>query len=123
MTDAWTILSFARASTFAGRRALRADLRNALRSSESPVIVDLTGQRSLDHEDINLLLECVEQGAGRDTPLFLVAGSHVVRVLLEVTRIASLVPVFSSLEEALQHPCIATNNSGDFPETNLSTQE
>lgn len=97
-----TVLSFTRAADFGGRRALRSDLLNALRTSEPPVIVDLAGLSTLDHEDIGLLLECVEQAAGRDTQLFLVAGSAAVRTLLDITRISSLVPVFISIEEAIQ---------------------
>lgn len=110
MTDGITVLPFASASDSAGRRSLRTDLRNALRSSEAPVIVDLTGQLTLDHEDISLLLDCAEQAAGQDTPLFFVAGSQAVRVLLEVTRIASLVPVFGSMDEALKFPHTTTKN-------------
>lgn len=124
MSEGATVLSITRTSSFAGRHAVRVELRNALRNSESPVIVDLTGHRTLDHEDINLLLDCVEQAAGGDTPLFLVAGSHAVRVLLEVTRISSLVPVFSSMEEALNNPCSAIKNTArDFRESNLTISE
>ena len=65
------------------------------------MIVDFSGCRPLNHEDIDLLLECVAQVAGRDTQVLFVAGSRANRVLLEVTRISSLVPVFNSVEEAL----------------------
>jgi hypothetical protein len=57
-----------------------------------------------------LLLECVAQAAGRDTQVLFVAGSRVNRVLLEVTRISSLVPVFNSVREALAYPQIAAEN-------------
>jgi anti-anti-sigma regulatory factor len=117
MTNTRTILSVPCASSSAVRRALRKDLLNALRVSESPVILDLTGRRTLDHDDIDLLLECVAQAAGRDTQLFLVAGSHVIRVLLAITRISSLVPVFNSLEEALAYPRFAAQNIVDIRAT------
>ena len=101
---AWTVLPFPCTSSFADRRALRRDLLSALRVSGSPVIVDFSDCRSLNHEDIDLLLECVAQATGRDTKVLFVAGSRANRVLLEVTRISSLVPVFDSLQEALAYP-------------------
>jgi hypothetical protein len=66
----------------------------------------------LNHEDIDLLLECVAQAAGRDTKVLFVAGSRVNRVLLEVTRISSLVPVFDSVKEALACPRVDAENDG-----------
>jgi anti-anti-sigma regulatory factor len=108
-----SILSFPCAGDSASRRALRKDLLSALRVSQSPVIVDFSGCRTLDHEDIDLLLECVAQVAGRDTQVQFVAGSRVIRVLLEVTRISSLVPVFDSMDEALADPKVAAENNGE----------
>jgi STAS domain-containing protein len=101
MTRDSTILTFPRATNSAGRRALRKRLRNALRTSELPIIVDFSGSQTLDHEDIDLLLDCVSQVAGRDTQLWLSAGSRAIEVLLDVIRISRLVPVFSSVDEAL----------------------
>jgi hypothetical protein len=97
----WSIMSFPSASSSAKRRAERKDLLRALRVSESPVVLDFSGCRSLNGEDIDLLLECLAQVAGRDTQVVFVAGSSANRVLLEVTRVSSLVPVFNSIEEAL----------------------
>jgi anti-anti-sigma regulatory factor len=102
------VLAFSCAAGAAGRRDLRKQLVVALRTSELPIIIDLSECRVLDHQDIDTLLDCIEQGAGRDTPVFLAAASPAIRVLLEVTRIASLVPVFDTLEEALAHPRKAT---------------
>jgi hypothetical protein len=101
MNGAWRILPFPSASNSASRRAQRKDLLNALRISESPAILDFSECRSLSFEDIDLLLECVAQVAGRDTQVVFVAGSSATRVLLEVTRISSLAPVFNSIEEVL----------------------
>jgi hypothetical protein len=98
-----TILPFPCAMSSALRRAQRKDLLSALRVSGSPVIVDLSGCPALNHEDIDLVLECMAQVAGRDTQVLFVAGSGVNRVLLEVTRIPSLVPVFNSVKEALAY--------------------
>lgn len=103
-----TVLPFPCGSGASGRRELQRQLLRVLRTSEFPVVIDLTECRTLDHRDVDALLDCVAQGAGRDTQLFLVAGSPAIRVLLEVTRIASLVPVFDSMEEALACPRMAT---------------
>ena len=107
------VLRFPCASSAAARRAQRKDLIGALRLSTSPMIVDLSGCSSLNHEDIELLLECVAQVAGRDTQVLFVAGSRANRVLLEVTRISSLAPVFNSVEEALDVPPATTGNEAD----------
>ncbi|MGD0569206.1 MAG: hypothetical protein ABSA78_12435 [Candidatus Sulfotelmatobacter sp.] len=106
MKTSWTILPFPCASSLTDRRTLRKDLLIALRSSGSPVIVDFSDCRTLNSEDIDLLLECVAQAAGRAAKVLFVAGSRVNRVLLEVTRISSLVPIFNSVEEALAYPQI-----------------
>jgi STAS domain-containing protein len=111
-----TVLPFPCSTSSLGRRALRKELLNALRASKSPVIVDFSNCQSLDHEDIDLLLECVAQVVGRDMQVLFVAGSRVNRVLLEVTRISSIVPVFDSLEEARAYPqSVAEHDSEDQP--------
>jgi hypothetical protein len=85
-------------------------LVGAVRRSGSLIIVDCSGCSTLNHEDISLLLECLDQAAGRDTKILLVAGTPANRVLLEVTRISSVVPVFNSVIEALAHPEIPAGN-------------
>ncbi|MBZ5664377.1 MAG: hypothetical protein LAO30_07195 [Acidobacteriia bacterium] len=113
VASAGHILPFPCASSAAGG-ARRKELLSALRVSASPVIVDLSSCPTLNHEDIDLLLACVAQVVGRDTQVLLVAGRRVNRLLLEVTRIASLVPVFNSAEEALAYPQTrAANDAGD----------
>jgi hypothetical protein len=123
VTIARTILPFPCAPTAAGRRALRKDLLNALRVSGSPVIVDLSGCPTLNHQDVDLLLECVAQVAGRDTQLLFVAGTRSNRVLLEVTRIASLVPVFISVKGALAYPEISTENDINDTENRVNQSQ
>jgi hypothetical protein len=100
----WSILPFPSASNSASRRAQRKDFLSALRASQSPLILDFSPCRSLSFEDIDLLLECMAHVAGRDTQVVFVSGSRATRVLLEVTRISSLAPVFNSIEEALAPP-------------------
>ncbi len=105
-----TILPFPCAASSARRRTLRNDLLAALRASTSPVIVDFSGCSSLNQEDIDLLLDCVAQAAGRDAQVLFVAGSPANRVLLEVTRISSVAPVFNSVVEALAYPQMSAEN-------------
>jgi hypothetical protein len=112
---AWRILAFPSASSSGSRRAQRNNLLNALRVSESPVMVDFSDCRSLRVEDIDLLLECLAQVAGRDTQVVFIAGSNANRVLLEVTRISSLAPVFNSIEEALAPPQVAAQRDVQGP--------
>jgi anti-anti-sigma regulatory factor len=103
-----TVLPFPCAAGAPGRRALRRQLQGALRVSEFPVVIDLSECRTLDHQDVETLLDCIEQSVGRDAQVYFVAGSPAIRVLLEVTRIASLVPVFESMAEALAYPRMAS---------------
>jgi hypothetical protein len=104
---AWKVLNFPADLGSEGRRALRKELLSALRVSGCAVIVDLSTRQSLDHHDIDLLLECAACVAGRDAKLIFVAGSPTIRALLEVSRIASVVPVCDSIKEAFIYPQIA----------------
>lgn len=116
----WNILPFPCDSNIVSRRALRKNLMSALRPSGAAVIVDFTECRSLNHDDIDLLLECMAKVAGRDTRMVFVAGSPENRVIFEMTRIASLVPVFNSIPEALIDPKIAGGNGNPLGPTNRS---
>src|SRR5262245_32469667 len=113
MIEPLTVLPFPRGSALGERNALRKDLLNALRVSESPVVVDLTGRRTLDHDDVDLILECVAQAVGRDTELVFVAGSREIRMLLDIIRVSSLARVVNSLGEALESPPIAPPDSAE----------
>jgi hypothetical protein len=121
-TIASNVLPFPCASSSASRHAPRKELLSALRVSRSPVIVDLSSCSTLNHDDIDLLLECVAQVAGRDTQVLFVAGPRVNRVLLDVTRISSLVPVFNSVTEALVYPHITALNDANDAENQSSSQ-
>lgn len=119
MSTSATVLVFPCPTNPASRRVLRKTLLHALRTSEEPVIVDLSGCQTLRPDDIHLLLDCVSQAVGRDTHLLFVAGSRGIHVLLDVTRISSLVPVFQSLEEALAFKqCKTAPNIFDAPHFN-----
>lgn len=85
----------------AERRVLRKELLAALRPDGPAVILDLSARNGLDHDDIDMLLDSASEVIGRDVRFVLVAGSTSNRVLLDVSRIASVLPVFNSLAEAL----------------------
>jgi hypothetical protein len=112
-----TILPFPCGASSGRGRTLRKDLLAALRLSPSPVIVDVSGCCPLNQEDVDLLLDCVAQAAGRDTQVLFVAGSLANRVLLEVTRISSVAPVFNSVTEALGYPQTPAENDAKENET------
>ncbi len=121
-TVARTILPFPCSASSGRRRTLQKDLLAALRVSPSPVIVNVSGCYSLNQEDIDLLLDCVAQAAGRDTQVLFVAGSLANRVLLEVTRISSVAPIFNSVTEALAYPQTSAEN-GPNPQTVNESQK
>ena len=108
-----TIVPFVCESSSGDRRAQRSDLLQAVRLAESPLIVDLSACETLDQDDIGLLLECLAQATARDTKVLLVANARVNRVLLEVTRISSLVPVLGSVAEALANPETPATHEGE----------
>jgi hypothetical protein len=104
MTPTRAILQFPKTSAPEQRRLFLKNLLSALRVCESPVVVDLAGRCTLDHEDVDLVLECAMQAAGRDSQLVFVAGSQEVRILLDVIRVSSLARVVNALAEALIDP-------------------
>ena len=116
------ILPFPCGTSPALRRAQRKVLLGGLRVSGAPTVVDLSGCPELTHEDIDLLLECMAQVAGRDTQMVFVAGSRANRVLLEVTRIPSLVPVFNTVEEALAYPETASVDNANGAQGQTESQ-
>jgi len=83
-------------------RKLKRDLLEAMREYKNVLVMDLSGRDRLNDKDIDLLLDCLGCAAGRDVTVVLVAGSRSVRIILEVARIASLVPVCDSLDEAVK---------------------
>jgi hypothetical protein len=116
------ILPFPCGTSPALRRGQRKVLLSGLRVSGSPVVVDLSGCPELRHEDIDLVLECMAEVAGRDTQVAFVAGSRANRVLLELTRIPSLVPVFNTVEEALAYPETASVDNANGTQGQTESQ-
>jgi len=109
-TSEWNLVPFPCTSNIVSRRSRRKELLGALRASGGAVIVDFSDCHSLNHEDVDLMLECLASVAGRDTKMVFVAGSRENRVIFEVARISSLVPVFNSVPEAMADPRTADGN-------------
>lgn len=82
-------------------RSLRTELRTALQPDQPAVVLDFSARRGLNSEDLDLVLDSAARVMGRDVRFLVVAGSLSNRVLLEVSRIASVLPVFNSLTDAL----------------------
>jgi hypothetical protein len=97
------IVPFPCSSKTLSQGAQRNAFNRAVRFSSSPVIVDLSECKTLNHDDIGLLLECLAQFAARDTNVLLAVSAPANQVVLEVTRISSLVPVFDSVAQAIAH--------------------
>jgi anti-anti-sigma regulatory factor len=104
MADEIKILRLPKASQRAQPRAVKKDLFAALQAAGPRVILDLSGQSTLNQADLDLVLDCAARTAGRGVQLSLVATSPATRLLLEVTRVASVLPVFTSMAEALAQP-------------------
>jgi hypothetical protein len=90
------------------RRDIRKHVFGRLRSARA-VILDLSTRESLNHDDIDFLLDCAARAEGGDTRLSVVSGTRSNHVLLEVTRIASVLPIFSSVAEAAACPEVVGN--------------
>jgi len=86
----------------ARRRLFLAEIRNFVDHSYQPrVIVDLSKSQRLGPDSIDLLLQCVEQVERADGRVSVAAGSPETTVLLELTRLTSVVDMFSSVSEAM----------------------
>lgn len=102
ISNNWTVVEFSRAVTAAGRRLVRKELLDGARRSD-PLIVDFAGCATLDCQQIELLLEAMSHATGRNAEVLLVAHSRSIQILLDVTRISSLIPVLHSMEEMVRH--------------------
>ena len=98
--EAVQVLKVPAKRTLLQRRTLRRKLLQSLQSSHRQLFIDFSDRESLDADDLELVLECAEAAAGHDIEFTIISGSAPNRVVLEVARIASVVPVFQSFEEA-----------------------
>ena len=82
------------------RRRLRRTVTQMLRPA---VVLDLPAAFQLDNEALDFLLGCAREAAGHDAEVVLAAPNANHRVVLELTRISSVLPTFSSIQEAVAY--------------------
>jgi anti-anti-sigma regulatory factor len=86
----------------ARRKLFLAEIRNLVDHCYQPqVIVDLSESQGLGPDAIDLLLQCVEHVERADGRVSVAAGSPEAAVILELTRLTSVVDMFSSVSEAV----------------------
>jgi anti-sigma B factor antagonist len=75
---------------------------DALSSADAAhVVIDLAGCTFLDSSGVRVLVEAVRNASGTGRQVSLVAADTGIRRVLEITGVDTMVPVHSSVEEAL----------------------
>jgi anti-anti-sigma regulatory factor len=96
------VKEFPQSYGLASRKAFLAEIQRLTRESYRPqIVVDLSKSRNLSPEAIDLLLDCVEHVERADGRVIIAAGSPETAILLELTRLDSVVDMFSSVSEAI----------------------
>jgi anti-anti-sigma regulatory factor len=85
----------------ARRKSFLAEIQTLSDQSSRPqLVVDLSASRGIGADAIDLLLQCVEHVERADGRVS-VAGSPETAVILELTRLTSVLDMFSSVSEAV----------------------
>jgi anti-anti-sigma factor len=85
------------------RNSFLSELRNLAQHTYRPrLVVDLSDSPSMKAESLDLLLDCVEQMDHADGRVSLAAASPEAEVILELTRLTSVVDVFPSVSDAVE---------------------
>ena len=96
------IKEFPQGRNFARRKLFLSEVRNLARRTYRPqLVLDISESAEIAPDAIELLLECVEQVERADGRVSVVAGSPQTAVILELTRLASVLDIFSSVSEAV----------------------
>jgi anti-anti-sigma regulatory factor len=83
-------------------RSFLGEIRDFVEGSHRPrLIIDLSGVEQLLSESIDLLLECVDHAEGGDGEVSVPGASNQTVVILELTRVASVLNLFPSVAEAV----------------------
>ncbi|MGC2195655.1 MAG: STAS domain-containing protein [Terriglobales bacterium] len=86
----------------ARRRSFLSEIQDLAKHSYRPqLVVDLSNAPQIEPDAIDLLLECVEQVERADGRVSVAVGSPETAVLLELTRLNSVLDIFSSVSEAV----------------------
>jgi len=95
------VKQFPRSHGLASRKSFLTEIQKLTRESYRPrVVMDLSKSRNLNPEAIDLLLDCVECVERADGRVIVAAGSRETAIILELTRLTSVVDMFSSVSEA-----------------------
>ena len=96
------IKEFPQSRNFARRKSFLSEVRNLARRTYRPqLVLDIPESAEMAPDAIELLLECVEQVEQADGRVSVVAGSPQTAVILELTGLASVLDIFSSVSEAV----------------------
>ena len=96
------VKEFPQSRSFARRKSFLAEIRNLARNTYRPqLVLDTAESAEIGADAIELLLECVEQIERADGRVSVITSSPQTAVLLELTRLTSVLDVFSSVSEAV----------------------
>src|ERR1700740_2918258 len=83
------------------RKSFLADIKEVAENSYRPrLIVDMSKAKEIEPDSIDLLLECVAAMEHADGRVAVAAASPEAEVILELTRLNSVVDMFPSVSEA-----------------------
>lgn len=89
------------ASDQASQKRFLRDIKEFVSRSTRPrLVLDLSGVEQIRPESVDLLLECVDHAERGDGEVFVAGPSARTTVILELTQVASVVRMVSSVREA-----------------------
>ncbi len=100
--NAVVLKEFPQSRNFARKKTFLTEIRHLARSTYRPqLLLDLSKSAELDPDAIELLLECVEHIERADGRVSVIVGSPQAAVILELTRLTSVLDLYSSVSEAV----------------------
>ena len=101
------VKTFSPSRNFASRKAFLAEIRNLARGTYRPqLVLDMSEWVELGADAIELLLDCVEQIERVDGRVSVVVGSPQAAVVLELTRLTSVLDLYSSVSEVVDRGAV-----------------
>lgn len=96
------VKSFPLSRSVATRKDFLAEIRKLARGTYRPqLVLDMSESAEFSSDTIELLLECVEQIERADGRVSVVPGSPQAAVILELTRLTSVLDLYSSVSEVV----------------------
>lgn len=100
--DGAVVLSVSGEVDLANAPSLRAHLKTAIETAEHLVVVDLKDLKYIDSSGIKALLDAHSTFAHGGRPIVLAAVSPMVQRVLEILRLEQVIPVFPTVEKAVE---------------------